>query len=389
MGDMTIKAFYAMAEVPILSRFTFIGGIRWETTKVATDVDASDGNDPAAKVLNVREDPERPMFQAAQDIEGMTLDELANTTIDQTDVLPSLGFVVDFSENTKLRAVWSKTIGRPTFKEITPVAQQNYVGSAQFAGNPDLKISKLNNYDLRFEWLPEPSRIYSISGFYKEITDPIDYSMRPAAGSMPFTIPFNYKDGKVLGIEVEIRENMDMLSSWFGKKTIGKHLGWLEHVSVGCNFTLMEATVEIPQRDVDKIAEWIRLAGKNPDEFNVHERQMKNQPKYITNIYVVYDNDERGTSTGLFWNRKGETLVAGEDGNGNDYIANLVEKPHDSLNFSLSQKLWQNWNLSFKVENILNPEIGEVWQSEYIPQDELATSYKEGRLFSLGLSWKR
>lgn len=389
LGDMTIKAAYVMARLPILSRFILIGGIRWETTKLTTDVDASDGNDPAAKVLNVREDTERPMFQAAQDIEGMTLDKLANTSIDQTDVLPSLGLVVDFSENTKLRAVWSKTIGRPTFKEITPVAQQDYVGSAQFAGNPDLKISEMNNYDLRLEWLPGQGRGYSISGFFKDITDPIDYSMRPAAGSMPFTIPFNYMDGKVLGVEVEIRENMDILSPWLGKTGMGKRFRWLEDLSVGCNFTLMDATVEIPQRDVDKIAEWIRFADKNPDEYDIGERQMKNQPKYIANVYLVYDNDENGTSIGLFWNRKGETLVAGEDGNGNDYIANLVENPHDRLNFSLSQRLWQNWNLSFKVENILNPEIGEVWQSEYIPQEELASSHEEGVTFSLGLNWKR
>lgn len=375
-GEMTIKAGYAMGRLPISSWLTVIGGVRWEDTKMSTDVDASDGNDPAAKVLNVREDPERPMFQAAQDIEGMTLDRLANASIDQMDVLPSLGLTVEPSEDVKLRAVWSKTIGRPTFKEITPVVQQDYVGGPQFAGNPDLQISSLKNYDLRLEWLPGHGRVYSVSGFYKDISDPIDYAMRPAAGSMPFIIPFNFEKGEVLGVELEIRENLGICSEW------------LEHFSVGCNFTWLDATVEVPERDVKKISEWIVFAGKNPGDYDIDERRMKNQPEYIANVYVMYDNDKTGTSVGLFWNRKGETLVAGEDGNGSHYIPNLVEKPYDSLNFSFSQRLWRDWKLSLKVENILNPDIEEVWQSEYISKEGLASSHEEGVTFLLGLSWK-
>jgi outer membrane receptor protein involved in Fe transport len=388
IGDLKIKAAYAMARVPVSSRFTLIGGLRWEDTKMFTDVSASDGNDPAAKVLNVREDPERPMFQAAQDIEGTTLEELANASIVQSDYLPSLGLTVEPFESVKLRAVWSETIGRPTFKEITPVAQQDYVGGPQFAGNPDLKISSLKNYDLRLEWLPGPGRVYSISGFYKDITDPIEYSMRPAAGSMPFIIPFNYLEGEVLGTEFEIRENLDICSECLQIIGMDRRLNWLQYFSVGFNFTWLDATVQIPERDVKKIAEWIRFAGKDPDAYDVKERQMKNQPEYIVNVYLMFDNKETGTSLGLFWNRKGETLVAGEDGNGNNYIANLVEKPHNSLNFSLSQRLWEKWKLSFKVENILNPDIEEVWQSDYIPREELASSYSDGVTFSLDLSWK-
>ncbi len=387
-GDMTISAAYIMAKVPVTSWLTLTGGARWENTEMETDVDASNGDDPAAKVLNVRGNPDRPFFQAAQDMEDTTLDMLANAEIDQKDILPSIGVTIEAAEDLKFRAVWSKTIGRPTFKEITPVAQQDYVGGAQFAGNPDLRISTLKNYDLRLEWTPGEGRTYSVSGFYKDITDPIDYSQRPAAGSMPFTIPFNYSTGEVLGAEFEIRENLNIFSDWLEKTRIGKGFGWLTHVSLGSNFTWLDATVEIPDRDVEKISEWIRLAGKNPDDFDVSERRMKNQPEYIVNLYAVYDNDRTGTSMGLFWNRKGETLVAGEDGNGGHYIANLVEKPHDSLNFSFSRRLRYEIDLSLKVENILNPKIKTAWQSDYIPEEELASTYTEGVSISFGLSWK-
>jgi outer membrane receptor protein involved in Fe transport len=387
-GDMTIKANYIMARLPVSCWLTLTGGARWEDTEISTDVDASDGDDQAAKVLNVRENPDRPMFQAAKDIEGMTLDKLANADIDQTDILPSFGLIVEPWKNVKIRGVWSKTIARPTFKEITPVAQQDYVGGSQFAGNPDLNISEIENYDLRVEWIPGEGRGYSISGFYKDITDPIDYSMRPAAGSMPFIIPFNYENGKVLGVELEIRENLSIVSGWLENLGVSKKVRGLRHFSIGSNFTYLDATVQIPDRDVEKIAEWIRFAGKDPDHYDIDERKMKNQPEYIANVYVMYDNEDSGTSVGLFWNRKGETLVAGEDGNGSHYIANMVEKSYDSLNFSFSQRLWGNWNFSLKVENILNDKRERVWQSDYISGEETATSYREGVTFSFGLSWK-
>ncbi len=386
-GDLNINAVYAMMEVPLSSWISVTGGVRVETTKLETDVNASDGDDDAAKVLNVRENPDRPFFQAARDMENTTLDDLANASIDQTDVLPSLGITVEPLENFKIRAVWSRTIGRPTFKEITPVAQQDYVGSSKFAGNPNLKVSSLTNYDLRMEWTPGQGRTYSISGFYKDIKDPIDYSHRPAAGSMPFTIPFNYPSGEVLGTEFEIRQTMDAVSPWLRKTPMGGFLGWLEHVTLGCNFTWLDATVKKLDRDVKKISEWIRYSGKDPADYSVGERRMKNQPEYILNLFMMYDNDATGTSLGLFWNRKGETLVAGEDGNGDHYIANLVEKPYDSLNFSFSQKLWWDLKFSLKVENILNPKIKEAWQSDYIPVEELASTHTDGVTVSFGLSW--
>ena len=387
-GTMKINAAYAMVEYPVFSWLTVTGGARMETTEMKTDVSASDGNDDAAKVLNVRENPNRPMLQAAKDIDDVTLGDLANADIDETNVLPSLGITVEPIENLKIRAVWSQTIGRPTFKEITPVAQQDYLGSEKFAGNPDLKISTMKNYDLRMEWTPIPGSNYSIGGFYKDITDPIEYSMRPSPISMPYTIPFNYRTGEVLGAEVEIREKLDIIPKSFEDTRGEKWTRWLEDVTLGCNFTWLHATVELPETDVEELQNWIRTAGKDPDDFDVEERPMKNQPEYIVNVYLIYDNDRTGSSVGLYWNRKGETLVAGEDGNGDDYIANLVEKPYDTVNLSISQKLWWDLKLSLKFENILDPDIEEVWSSEYIPKDELATTYSKGVSCSISLSWE-
>ncbi|AKJ65467.1 TonB-dependent receptor [Kiritimatiella glycovorans] len=374
-GTMDVHAKYLMGEMPVTPWLKVIGGARWEHTELHTEVHAADGNDQQATVLNVRLDPETPDF-VSPDSMNTTLDELANADIEQLDILPSLGFILGPFHDVKLRGTWSRTIGRPTFKEITPVSQQESLNGQQFAGNPGLEISQLENYDLRLEWLPSDGQVLSVSGFYKDIQDPIDYAQRPAQGSTPYIIPFNFDEGEVLGVEFEIRQN---LGRWFE---------WLEGFSIGGNATFLDATVAVPDRDVRKVTELLELRGKDPGKYEIDERPMKNQPEYIFNAYFLFENRHTGTSAGIFWNRKGDTLIAGDDANGADYIASLVQLPHNSMNISFSQKFREHWKLSLKAENILNPTIREVWRSDYIPEDAVATSYREGVTYSLSLSRK-
>ena len=43
----------------------------------------------------------------------------------------------------------AETVARQTFKELTPILQQEFLGGPIFIGNPELGMSALNNYDLR------------------------------------------------------------------------------------------------------------------------------------------------------------------------------------------------------------------------------------------------
>ena len=471
-GTMDISAQFVMAEVPVLSWLTLVGGMRWEKTEISTRMSASDGDDDDVRVLNVRARPDRPQFQTAGDQSEFALDifggteeevksnvsnlsveeildelpvgtppeqaaffketladdgkvtlgELADTDIDQTDILPAVGIIIEPFANTtnpfakvKLRANWSQTIARPTFKEISPVAQQDHLNGQRFAGNPNLQISQLDNYDLRLEWIPGiHGMLYSVSAFYKDIDDPIDNAQRPAGGSQPFVIPFNFESGEVKGLEFEIRQDLDPIADWledldfelymdFGRLGdwsafyFGRWIHFLDGFSFGLNYTVLEATIEVPQRDQERIAQVINSSdgdsspgtGLDPNDFDLDERPMKDQPEYLLNLFLLYDLEKTGTSFGIFFNRSGDTLLAGEDANGADYIGNRIAKPFNTLDISLSQKFWQNWKFSFKVENILNPEIEEVWRSEFVPGEPVASSSKKGVTysFSLGAKW--
>jgi outer membrane receptor protein involved in Fe transport len=71
------------------------------------------------------------------------------STSARDDVLPSLGLVAKPLERVTLRAAYSRDVARQTFKELTPIMQQEYLGGPMFIGNPDLEMSELDNYDLR------------------------------------------------------------------------------------------------------------------------------------------------------------------------------------------------------------------------------------------------
>lgn len=385
-GTLRIPAWYWMGKLPVFPWLDVIGGARVEQTMMNTNVHAAAaGQDDQVRVLAVRKYVEgsaedRKSGILAISVDGSstptTLAELANASIDQTDVLPSIGLVLKIIGDVSLRGTYSHTIGRPTFKEITPVSQQDRIGGQLYAGNPTLVISQLENYDLRLEWNPGDGRLLSLSAFRKDIQNPIDNSFASSNGQI-YVIPFNYSEGSVEGLELEARYDLGRLHQW------------LEGFSVGGNYTLLDATVTLPETDVSDLVNGLESYGI--DASDVGERRMKDQPDNLLNLYLMYESARLGTSVGLFANYTGETLLAGEAWppaqDGSVYIPNLVKKPYTSLDIRVSQKLWKHAKLTLSAENILNPVIEEVWQSDYVAEGEVtARSYKKGITFSISLS---
>ena len=55
------------------------------------------------------------------------------------------------SWNLAIASLLATPIARQTFKEITPILNQEYLGGPIFIGNPELKMSSVENYDLRLD----------------------------------------------------------------------------------------------------------------------------------------------------------------------------------------------------------------------------------------------
>jgi outer membrane receptor protein involved in Fe transport len=351
-GQQEISAWYYMADLPLCSFFSIIGGARHETT------DLSIVNHPEQDVTWIPPGATGPVKLNPGD---------ADVSFSQSDVLPSIGFEYKPLEKVTLRGSYSETVARQTFKELTPIIQQEFLGGDVFIGNPSLAMSALKNYDLRLDYTPYDGGLVSLSYFYKDITDPIEYVQRNAG--FTYTTPMNYPQGELSGYEIEVRQRM------------GRFWDELEGFSVGANATIIDSEVKLPADEA---------AGFNQPNIMapMSTRDMTNAPEYLYNFFLTYDLQQFGTQLGLFYTVNGDTLVAGAGQSNGRYIPNVYQEEYGTLNLSLLQKIGKNCNLTFQVKNLLDPKIESVYRSEYIGDDITKTSYRKGIEFSISLSAK-
>lgn len=357
LGYQNIEAWYYMADVPLISDVPFIhlfkitGGVRHEDTHLS--------------IINI---PEEDVLWFPPGVpQSIRLEPgQADVEFKADDVLPSISFTYNPIESLTLRGAYTETVARQTFKELTPIQQQEFLGADIFIGNPSLQMSALKNYDLRLDYAPYQGGLVSASYFYKDITNPIENVQRIAA-SIDFTTAVNYPEGELSGYEFEVRQD------------IGRFWSPFEGLSLGGNATFIESEVTLPEEEAEK------LERSNIDA-PMPTRDMTNAPEHLYNLFLSYDMDTlglKGTNLGIFYTVKGDTLVAGATQSEGYFVPNVYETEFGTLNASLSQKIGDHMNVKLQAKNLLDPEIETVYRSEYIEEDVVKTSYKKGREFSL------
>ncbi len=361
-GEQDIEALYAMVDLPLNPSLNVIGGARFESTRITTI------NSP-----EFNEDGEN-FSRFIQELEDGTLQETflgetpgaADVDFAQEDILPAIGVVYRPTAQITLRASYSETVARQTFKELTPILQQEFLGGPIFVGNPNLQMSAVENYDLRLDYTPYDGGLFSISWFNKKIENPIELVQRRT--SFQFTRPENFPRGELEGVEIDARQEM------------GAIVPWLSGLTLGANATLIDSEVQLQQLDIEQL----ESVGAPQTT-----RQLTNAPEFLYNLYLTYDIEATGTQLGLFYTVRGDALVAGAaagtQAEGN-FIPDVYAREFDTLNFSISQKIGDYITLSFKAKNLTNPKIETVYRSDYIGDDVVNTSFTKGIDYSLGLS---
>ena len=353
-GNQNIGAFYLMGDLPLGEAWNLIGGFRLESTTLST---------------TVRGEQDAVWFPpgALAQIDFADNPDAANVNFSQDNALPSIASQWQVSEKVVLRSSFAQTVARQTFREITPVLQQEYLGGPIFIGNSELLMSSLNNYDLRVDYTPFEGWLISGSLFYKSLADTIEYSQFEAPGGFLYTAPVNYPTGEILGGEFELRLGAEQV-----------HEG-LRGISIGFNTTLIHSEVTLPQAEQEEF---------ESIGFPLASRDMTGAPAYLVNTNVVYDCEPIGTPLGLFYTLTGDTLETGAGIDGANFVPSVYALPYGTLNFTVQQKLGEHWKLFFQAKNLLNPEIQTVYRSDYLPEDILSTSYTAGVDYSVGISFQ-
>lgn len=348
-GELDVSAYYAMIELPLISSLSLVGGARFEDTKI--------------RVIN---DPEEDAtwFPRGSQIPTELNPGDADVDFSQDDVLPAIGLTFRPWDEITLRASYSETVARPTFKELTPILQQEFLGGPIFIGNPEVEMSSLKNYDLRLDYTPYEGGLFSVSWFKKDIDKPIEYVQKLV--SFTYTTAENYPKGEINGWEFEVRQS------------IGHFWDALEGFSVGANATLIDSEVT--------------LSGEEQEQFNLPgiqapmtTRDMTNAPEHLYNLYLTYDLQATGTRLGLFYTVQGDTLITGAGQSDGNFVPSIYAREFGTLNLSVSQSLGDFVNLQFRAKNLTDPRIRTIYRSQYIPEDVTRSSFTRGIDYSISI----
>ena len=319
----SVLGTYAMVDIPVLEKLRVITGLRFETTQMEV------------KSKDTRKD---------------------KGELDNQDFLPALNLTYSISDQMNLRAAYTKTLARPSFREKSPYASFDFAGGETWVGNPDLDRTLIDNYDLRWEYFMKPGEIISISGFYKSFFQPIEVVDNPIAVN-PEISWRNVDEATVMGFELELRKNLDFIP-------------YLRNFRIGANYTYVDSKVSIDPVELQGM-------GENADDTRV----MMGQAPYIFNGYLGYSNDSIGLSANLAYNLTGEKLAVVVKG----ITPDIFEQPFASLDFTLSKKVGKHISLKFAAKNILNESRDELYI--YGGKSYTYKSYSTGRKFSLGFSY--
>ncbi len=351
-GSIDVTAFYGMFDLPVSDNFNIVAGARVESTEISVV------NDPDPLALWFP--PDATAAQSLDPGEGDVDFEQAG------NILPSIGLQYKPTESVTLRAAYAETVARQTFKELTPILQQEFLGGPIFIGNPFLQMSGLQNYDFRVDYEPYPGGLLSGSLFHKDITNPIENVQRVL--EFDFTTAVNYPKGRLTGYELEVRQDLGRL--------------WepVQGLSAGVNYTYIDSEVTLPADEQLDFMDPNIMAPRST-------RDATNAPEFLFNFFLTQDWESTGTQLGVFYTIRGDTLIAGAGQANGFFVPDLYAQQFDTLNLSLSQRLTDSLRLTFQVKNLTDPRIDTEYRSDYIPYSVTRSSFTRGVDFSVGVTW--
>lgn len=329
-GEQTIQAYYGMADWAAFEWLRLSGGARAEST------------DLRVTTINLTKANER-----------------FHSSIRRDDLLPALSATVFLRTNVLLRAAWSETVVRPTYREISRAALYDVAQSRTIVGNENLTMSDSRNYDLRLEWYPREGELISVGAFMKRIDSPIEQASQDVNNDIIFYN--NYDQADVRGVEFEFRKNLGTL--------------WepLEELTLGLNYALIES--EVPLTSVQRRNRQIGFGD------NSTQRPLYDQPEFVLSTDLTWDHRDTGTTATVAFGVVGRRLILVGLGTPDEF-----EEPTPQLDFFLSQKLGKHWKLKLSAKNLLDPvyKVTQDWPAGTLP----IKSYTKGMSFGLSATWE-
>ena len=338
LGQDITSAGYGMLDFTFLDKLRVIGGVRVERTSM---------------FIENKVDPTDPDLRPSQ----KKLYETGSTN--DFDLLPSINLKYELINNMNLRFAFSKSITRPSFRERAPYAFYEYTEGTTIQGNPNLKLGRDYNYDIRWEYFFNTGEMISLSGFYKKILGPIErYKSQTTENQSTYR---NGYDATLYGLELEIRKNLDFVQ-------------FLKNFDLGVNVTFIKSETPV---DSARLAYARNIAPDFPGT-----RPLYGQSPYVVNAFLHYDNEKLGLHSNLSFHVEGPKIVIISK----RLTPDVYQQPFPALNFNIGKTIFKNLELEFSAENLLDPTFKEnitLSDGETYPFRQFSL----GRTYSISLKY--
>ena len=274
------------------------------------------------------------------------------------NVLPSVNLQYSFTPDTKLRAAYGRGVARPNFSDLPPSILEDDSAQQVTVGNPALRPTTANNFDLLGERYLKQVGLIQAGIFYKDLKDPIF----PVTTLLTTGIyagfqqvqPVNGTTAHIFGFEAAYQQLLTFLP------------GALNGFGVSANYSHTTSKAVVPQR-TDNPA----LSRQGPNNWNLgvtYDKRRLSARLGLTHndAYIYQYNYQTGADLGL----KGP--------NGDNYTY-----AHTQLDLQGSYRIRGGLKFLASVLNVNNEVFGFYNGSPQYPNQREFYS----RTFSFGLRW--
>lgn len=272
------------------------------------------------------------------------------------DVFPSVQAQYRIGIDTIVRAGYGMGIARPNFGDIAPYFNDDPTSNPEFSqGNPNLKPTHAQNFDLVAEHYFKPLGLIQGGFFYKYLTDPIYTVNLPYQTNNVIATLTNGPNAHIAGFEAAWQQRLSFLPR--GLKDMG----------VRANYSYVSSQATFPN-----------LAGQRTD----HPTLLRTAPNNW-NFDVTYDSKGFSARMGLSHN-DGYIWAYGGD-NAKDPSGDTYLYPHTQVDAQVSYWIPKGHGLQAVVSmlNLNNEVFGFYLGSEKYP---IQREYYS-RTISAGLRW--
>ncbi len=285
-----------------------------------------------------------------------------------TNFLPSVQVQYNINGSTNIRAAYGRGIARPNFSDLPPFQLVEQGRNRVTIGNPALRPTHANDFDLLFEHYLKSIGIIEGGWFYKDLSDPI-FQIQTTPSTGPFAgfqqrQPINGRKAHITGIEFAWQQHFTFLP------------GLLNGVGVSANYSYTTSQAKFP----------IDPNTGNPTRAD--SPALLRQAPNNWNFDTTYDKGPISARLGLTHNDRNIFFYNFQDGadlgikgpNGDVYYY-----PHTQVDAQVSYRIPRGHGVHFIVSMLnLNNEVFGFYQgSEQYP---IQREYYS-RTISVGLRW--